>query len=209
MADLIERFRKRRGTNLLTDIRVKKVDLVGIPAIGRGITLFKARDHDERNALEELQAAVEALPDDEKAEFIRAVAEKEAEHNTQVLEKEHGDMTASKIPLAKAYLGEIDARGELQKEEIKKSQGGTTTLAALALPRFYSMMRKVRQQDPKIKEDEAFDIVRKDEGIGQMVFNLACHSLQDYEADWALAEIEKANPQHLDRLALHIMKAAY
>ena len=45
----IQERRKRRAPHLLTDIRVKKIDLVGVPAIGRAITLFKAHEADHLN----------------------------------------------------------------------------------------------------------------------------------------------------------------
>ena len=204
----------------MTDIHVKKVDLVGIPAIRRGITLFKARDYAApTNNLAEVRAAFAALDDEGKAEVVAALTEREedAEANlAKVLaaagiktteQKEFEKMAGSVINLIKAYAAETDASGDRLRASIAKSSVDGLTCEGMFAPPFQRMARQaVKDSRGELTHVQAEAKLAKGGGLGTRLFDLAYGSFSDFDADEHLQRIEKSNPVSLDVLGALIIK---
>jgi hypothetical protein len=100
--------------NQLRNIHVKKIDLVGVPAIGRTITLFKSGDTTETSeeitvSKDELLKAISELTDEERQELAKS------------LKVEQKPLTADEILKALAERSVDEEKDEDIPESVRKS----------------------------------------------------------------------------------------
>jgi len=100
--------------NRLKNIHVKKIDLVGVPAIGRTITLFKSGDDTETT--EEITVT--------KDELLKAISELTDEERTELAKSLMGEqkpLTADEVLKALAERSDDEGEDEEISESIRKS----------------------------------------------------------------------------------------
>jgi len=123
--------------NRLRNIHVKKIDLVGVPAIGRTITLFKSGDNSEGVQetvnREELVKALSELTDEErqtlglapkKEELLKAISgltDEERQELVKALNVEQKPLTADEIVKALAELSDDEEEDKDIPESVRKS----------------------------------------------------------------------------------------
>ena len=104
-----------RMAHKLRDIVVRKIDLVGAPAIGKPIVLFKSQDGGTAVEKEQLLKAVDALDDEGRQELLKALGVNEPPDPVEALK---GLPEEQRAEIAKLLVGEPKA---LTAEEVIKA----------------------------------------------------------------------------------------
>jgi len=148
-------------TNLLTNIHVKKVDLVGVPAIGKTITLFKSKegdmikDKDKDTDVVTLAELVKDLSDEERTEFQKALG----------IEPPKEDAIVDKVLKALGIKKE-DAPPLIKDDEVRKSITVLTERAEKSEAETTKLTKQLEERDARERRDEALKLAKSLSDLG-------------------------------------------